>query len=363
MSRRLRRQARELLEKARHSALLAVETYNRPSAPFRTHGYVVLMQIAWTALFHAVFVRDGIKPDHRVRGRRFVVVDGEPKWWELDECVTRHWQGRETAVTRNLRFIIGLRNKIEHRNLPELDIHVLGECQSMLFNFETLLEQEFGAEFAINESLVVPLQLSRLHAPNAGDALRHLIKPLPGELGTWVQAFRSSLSQEEYDSPEFSFRVLLIPELKNNPSRDAISVRFIPYEPGKSPDMDQAIAMIKRSQVPIVNQGLVKPGQVVKDVQKRLGAVTNFTMAVHTQCWRFFGVRPSSDDEHPENCHTNHCIYDKAHEDYVYTSEWVEFLVAELSKPGRLVEIMAWVRPPAGQSATETPGPSAATPA
>ncbi|MCI4356207.1 MAG: DUF3644 domain-containing protein [Thermoplasmata archaeon] len=357
---RLPRQSLELLEKARHSALLAVETYNRPAAPFRTHGYIVLMQIAWTALLHAVFARDKVKPYYRGKRRRFILIDGEPKRWELDECVNRHWQGKETPVTRNLRFIIGLRNKIEHRNLPELDLHVLGECQSMLFNFESLLEQEFGPKFAINESLVVPLQLSRLRAAHSSEALRQLIKPLPGDLGKWVDTFRTSLTQDEYDSPEFSFRILLIPELKNNLSRDSLSVRFISYEPGKSPEVDHAIAMIKRSQLPIVNQGLVKPWQVVAEVQKRIGTSVKMTMAVHTQCWRFYGVRPSSDDDHPENCHTNHCVYDRAHEDYVYTKEWIDFLVSELSRPGKLVEIMSWVKPPPAAPAAPPPLPPGA---
>ena len=39
-----------LVEKARETALLAVETYNRPTASFRSGAYVVLMIIAWTSL-------------------------------------------------------------------------------------------------------------------------------------------------------------------------------------------------------------------------------------------------------------------------------------------------------------------------
>ena len=35
-----------LVEKARESALLAVETYNRPAANFRSSAYIVLMVIA-----------------------------------------------------------------------------------------------------------------------------------------------------------------------------------------------------------------------------------------------------------------------------------------------------------------------------
>jgi hypothetical protein len=370
MSRGLPRQVRELLGKARQSALLAVETYNRPNAPFRTFGYIVLMQIAWTSLLHAIFIRRRIKPFYRKKGgRAFEIRDGEPKRWELEECVDQYWAGAQSAVAQNLRFMIRLRNKIEHRELPGIDVQVLGECQAMLFNFENLLTSEFGGEHAIDENLVIPLQLSRLRTKQSGEALHELIRPLPEDLRSWVQAFRSTLTQEEADSPEFSFRVLLIPELKNNPTRDALAVQFVPYEPGLDPEVDRAVSLIKRSQVPIVNQGFIKPGEVVKQVRARLPQGIAFTIASHTDCWRFFKVRPSSADQHPELCKSQFCYYDVAHEDYVYTPAWVEFLVTEISKPGRLSEIATAVRtggavphagPAGGVPAAATPSASVA---
>ncbi len=39
-------EVKSLLQKARDSAILAVETYNRPTATFRSGAYVVLMIIA-----------------------------------------------------------------------------------------------------------------------------------------------------------------------------------------------------------------------------------------------------------------------------------------------------------------------------
>jgi hypothetical protein len=54
-----------LLQKARESALLAVETYNRPTASFRSGAYIVLMVIAWTSLFHAIFLRKRIRPYYK----------------------------------------------------------------------------------------------------------------------------------------------------------------------------------------------------------------------------------------------------------------------------------------------------------
>ena len=48
-------QVDELVVKARDSAVLAVDIYNRPIVAFRSQGYIVMMIIAWTALFHAIY--------------------------------------------------------------------------------------------------------------------------------------------------------------------------------------------------------------------------------------------------------------------------------------------------------------------
>ena len=120
------------LEKARESALLAVEVYNKPGNTFRSGGYIVLMVIAWTALFHAVFFRRKTKPYYREKNRRYKRIDGDYKHWELDESL-RQYFGSEVGhpVRRNLEFFIPLRNQIEHRSVPALDASIFGECQEI----------------------------------------------------------------------------------------------------------------------------------------------------------------------------------------------------------------------------------------
>jgi hypothetical protein len=62
------------LEKAKKSAVGAVDCYNRSGTKFRSGSYIVLMCIAWTSLFHAVFKRKQ-KPFYRNKQnpKRFVV--------------------------------------------------------------------------------------------------------------------------------------------------------------------------------------------------------------------------------------------------------------------------------------------------
>jgi len=139
------------VKKAREAAVLAVEIYNRPATAFRSAAYIVLMIVAWTALFHAVFFRNRIKPYYRRKGstRRYERVEGDYKTWELSECLQQFYKDQNPAPRKNLEFFIDLRNKIEHRFLPELDIEIFGECQALLMNFEALLAAEFGSKQAL----------------------------------------------------------------------------------------------------------------------------------------------------------------------------------------------------------------------
>lgn len=161
MSRGVPKKVQMSLEKALDSALSAVEMYNKPAVKFKSGGYIVLMCIAWTSLFHAIFIRKNIKPIYKEKDRnRYKKVDGELQYWELKTCVSKYF-GTETnnPIRKNLEFFIPLRNKLEHKFMPELDPNIFAECQSLLMNFDKIVEKEFGSKYCLRESLSFALQL------------------------------------------------------------------------------------------------------------------------------------------------------------------------------------------------------------
>ena len=70
------------LAKAMEACIAAVTNYNRPDAAFRTRTYTILMIVAWTAMFHAIFHRRGKKPwyvaDDSGPVVKYQEIDGEP---------------------------------------------------------------------------------------------------------------------------------------------------------------------------------------------------------------------------------------------------------------------------------------------
>ena len=238
---RIAQVVRQHLEKARSSALAAVENYNKPGVAFRTRTYTVLMVIAWTALFHAVFYRRKVKPWYvrsgTGKGTRYAYVEGEPKHWELSECLNQYWSDKNPPERQNLEFVLRLRHKIEHRDHPELDPALYGECQAMLMNFEDLLTDEFGADFALAEDLGIALQFSALRPRQQEEALRRLEASAAGDVLDFVQTFRAGLPPEVLESSKFSLKVFLVPKLANRESACDLAVEFVPFDADKPDEM------------------------------------------------------------------------------------------------------------------------------
>ena len=290
------------LAKAREACVAAVENYNKPGRAFRTRTYAILMVAAWTALFHAIFHRRGEKPWYVESGNgsraEYKQIDGEPWHWDLAECVRRYYLGDNPPQRANLEFMARLRNKIEHRDHPELDPALYGECQAMLMNFEELLTAEFGERHAISGQLAVALQFSILRPDAQEEALRRLQSSSATDLLDFIRQFRGGLPREVVESSSYSLRVFLVPKLANREESADLAVEFVRYDPTR-PEQTEGLrrvaALIKERHVPVASSGLMKPGEVVARLEECLPF--RVSMHTHTRAWKVYEVRPGSDSE------------------------------------------------------------------
>ena len=350
---------RENLEKCRAAAISAVEAYNKPGSRFRTAQYLVMISIAWAALFHAIFYRRSRRPWYRKRttgtgrGVRYVKVDGEPKHWDLAECLKQYFRDQNPPERKNLEFLLGLRNKIEHRHLPQLDASLYGECQAGLLNLEDLLLKEFGPKYALTEQLAVSLQFSRVVPPEKRKAAKVLASGAARTVRQYVETFRGNLPSTLLNSMKYSFNVFLIPRLANRKSAADAAVEFIRVDeasPQELARLEKLNVLIREKQIPIANLDFLKPGQVVEQVRARLPFAFNFS--THTAAWRHFRVRPGGREPHPERTRSDYCVYDAAHRDYLYTPAWVEKLTHELSTESGFRQVTGRAPPPTSVSAS-----------
>jgi hypothetical protein len=298
------------------------------------------MVIAWTALFHAIFLHKGINPYRKKKNGRYDTVDGDYRHWELAECTKQFWgDDTQNPIQKNLEFFIPLRNKIEHRHVPELDAAIFGECQALLLNFDEVLGQQFGAKHQIRESLSFSLQLFP-----SGDSFAQAVKTNKGlaDIKRFIDDYRGMLAANVVGSSQFAFKAFLI-QVANHDSADALPIQFVQHDkltPEQRAEFEKFAVMVKWKTANVINSGLLKPSAVVKAVQEALGnpkvtrangEVDKFNQTTHERCWKKYGVRPPKGTKRPDATKKEYCVFDEPHKDYLYTPAWVDFLIEKMS--------------------------------
>jgi hypothetical protein len=226
---KLRRgKTKSILESSIDAALLSVEIYNKPRTAFRSQGFISMMVIAWTRLFHAHFNHTiGDRYYYKNSNGRYKIIDGERKAWELGTCISKYGKLSE-PVKANIKFFIGLRNKIEHRLIDKRDVdtHIFGECQALLYNYENILIDFFGEEYALNEHLTYSLQFSRIRLQEQEQANRRVLSNELHELRSYIDKYRTSLSDDVFNTQEYSIKLIQIPKISNT-NRHDLAVEFV----------------------------------------------------------------------------------------------------------------------------------------
>jgi len=323
---------KQLLESGIDCALLAVEVYNKPRAPFRVETFITHMIMAWTKVFHAHFhFTIGDKYFHRVKGKsRFIIIDGERKTWDLKTCISKK-SDLPNPVKANLEFFIRLRNKIEHHYIDkdEIGVVIFGECQSLLNNFEEFVIGCFGEEYALNESLAFSLQFSRLRTEGQRNASKKLLSNEVKDLKEFIDKYRMSLSDETFNSQDYSVKLISIPKISNT-SRSDLAVEFVNWSSlseEDNVDYNKLLAIIKDKTVikEGVNSGKLKAGNIVHAIKEDMHDFSHYD---HQCLYTIFSIRPTgaAKEDDPFNTNTEYCHYDEAHDDYLYQEQWLEFI-------------------------------------
>lgn len=263
-------QGDELLIKAREAMIAAVHTFNSAGLHFRAELFIVTAVIAWTYLLHAFYKREGIDYRHRRGG----VVERTPseaeKYWELMQCITTGSCPLDTGVVNNLKFLIEIRNEIEHRSTSRIDDALSAKLQACCINFNDAIKNLFGRQFALEKRLPIALQFVTFD----GVQRKALIgADLPSNVATAMDTFHDQLSEEEQKDPRFRYRVAFVPKLSGKASKADLAVEFI--KPG-SPEAEAAERVLLKD----VERPKFLPSQIVAKV--RQSGFPAFTMHDHT---------------------------------------------------------------------------------
>lgn len=338
----------EMLEMSRDEALNAVEFYNRPASRRSLEAFLVHMHIAWLYLLQAGFQKSGINYHYRdsKNPRRYQKIDGERRAWDLEQCTKMRWPDSKAPVRNNIELTIRLRNRVEHRYARGLMVAATGFCQSLVLNYEDEILETFGSEFSIAGLVHMPISLSTFTREGIASLIAAQER-LPKKLKDFFIDYRAGLDESIANDRRFEFRIELVQ--KRAPKSEAdLAVSFVPENELTEDELREFESagknrqiIIREKQRPVANLQNLKPKQACEAVEERIP----YRFRIHPEffrAWKQLQVRPAGSASGNARAKTDerYCVYDKAHDDYVYTPAYVDLLVARCGTAEGFEELM-----------------------
>ena len=274
----------ELLRKSREAALSAVQTFNNPLIRFKSETFIVLMIIAWTYLLHSYYRRKGVEYRHYHRsehsGQRRIfdrTRRGAYKYWELEHCLNDVNCPLDEDTINNLKFLIGLRHEIEHQMIMQLDEYLEGRYQACALNYNHYIKQLFGDKNGLDTYMVYSIQFADL-SPD------QLIQPrpepvIPDRLKTFILEFDLNLSEVEFNSERYSYRLFFSKKLVNHVGQSDHVIEFIKADSPLAQDVPKEQWVLKE---------IEKSKYLAKQVCAKMWAENfiDFKIKDHTELWQ-----------------------------------------------------------------------------
>lgn len=276
----------ELLTKSREAMLCAVQIFNNPNIIFKSESFIVLANISWTYLLHAYY-RDN-KIDYRyyeqkAQRKKFDKTKrGAFKYWELERCLNEKKCPIDKIPKSNLLFLIGLRHEIEHQMTTRIDDFLSARFQACCLNYNHYIKKLFGDEFGIDKHLSFSLQFSSISDDHAKQL--NEFSELPQNIGSYINDFDNSVSDDEFNNPQYSYRVLYVPKTANRKGQADKVIEFIPANTPEAEGLNKEYVLIKDREKP-----KYLPKQVVDKM--KLKGYKKFGMQRHTEFWQSLNAK------------------------------------------------------------------------
>lgn len=271
----------ELIRSSKEAALAAIQIYNNPIITFKTESFIVLMIIAWTYLLHAYYRSQGVEYRYFKMGKKrkiFDRIDGQYKCWELARCLNDQACPLDRDTKNNLRFLIGLRNQIEHRRATELDTFLSGRYQACALNYNYYLQNLFGKKFALDEYLTYSIQFAEMSFQQA-EAVVEGEMSIPKSVRSYIAQFDNALSGEEFNSDRYSYCILFTKKLTGKLGQADRVIEFIDPNSVLAENISKEYWVQKEVEKP-----KFRAGEIVKKAKE--ADFTSFGMHQHTELWK-----------------------------------------------------------------------------
>lgn len=286
--RRIASVADALIFKSREAALAAVQIFNNPQITFKSEIFIVIMCIAWTYLLHAYYRKNKIKYiyfNQSIIGKRkryLRTKTGGFKHWELEQCLNYIYTPIDKDTANNLKFLILLRHEIEHQMTTKIDKYLSARFEACCLNYNFYIKQLFGDDKGIEKYLYFSIQFSSMDE-NQVDNLKEA-KDLPNNIKKFIEGFDAKLSEDEYNSPKFAYRVLFVAKLVNHKGQADKVIEFIKADSPLAKDVNATYTVIKETE-----KKKFLPKEIVEQMNQK--GFSKFAMQHHTELWKSLNAK------------------------------------------------------------------------
>ena len=281
--------ADELIQKGREPALAAVQIFNNPRIDFKSEIFIVIMCIAWTYLLHAYYRKQSIEYRyHRLAGKRRIFEKtkaGAYKYWELERCLNNDQSPIDRDTANNLRFLIGLRHEIEHQMTSRIDDYLSARFQACCLNFNHYIKKLFGDDKSIDKYLSFSLQLASMSEEQVNSL--GSTDELPGHIQRFIEGFDGALSDQEFNSPQYGYRVFFVAKTANRKGQADRVIEFVKANSELAENVNITYTLIKETE-----RLKYLPSEIVKAMHQE--GFPNFSMHHHTMLWREMDAKNSN---------------------------------------------------------------------
>jgi len=280
---------KELLTKSREAMLCAVQIFNNPNIVFKSESFIVLSMVAWTYLLHSYYRSQKI--DYRYFKQRATrkkydrTKRGSHKYWELERCLDEDNCPVGDIPKANLKFLIGLRHEIEHQMTTRLDDYLSARFQACCLNYNYYIKHLFGDYVGIDKHLSFSLQFSSITEEHAKQI--NEFSDLPKNIASYINEFDNAISEDEFNSPQYAYRVLYVPKIANRKGQADKVIEFIKADSLEAESLNKEYVLIKDREKP-----KYLPSEIVKQMKAK--GFSKFGMQRHTDLWKQLNAKDSS---------------------------------------------------------------------
>ncbi|MDR4505136.1 MAG: DUF3644 domain-containing protein [Candidatus Scalindua sp.] len=276
----------ELLIKSREAMLCAVQIFNNPNIVFKSESFIVLANIAWTYLLHSYYKKSGINYryyEQKAQRKRYDKTKrGSFKYWELERCLNDKNCPIDSVTISNLKFLIGLRHEIVHQMTTRIDDYLSARFQACCLNYNKYVKRLFGEDYGIDKYLSFSIQFSSITEDHAKQLKE--FSELPQNIAAYINDFDNSISEEVFNNPQYSYRVLYVPRTANRKGQADKVIEFIPADSPEAQGLNKEYRIIRDREKP-----KHLPTEII-DIMRSKG-FKKFGMHQHTQLWKQFDAK------------------------------------------------------------------------